>query len=251
VWTRWWRGGSVRVTSLNREQHTFPFSDRDKRQLARRLTVRALDREVAVEVPGADDEEAAETPAAEAAPAHEARQSLQIQAQVARLGAEMGFRVWVPRNDRVRVLELIPPEMQKAFLDRLPLNYDDTTLQTIEQIDVIWLKGRSMARAFEVEHTTAVYSGLLRMADLLFSVDGAVFSRLADADSLSCDVCRRGSVEVVVDQFDREVFFDGDFRSGDDDSKRHLLCATCADTLWQTFCAEGLIGPCCRFRWSK
>jgi hypothetical protein len=167
VWTRWWRGGSVRVTSLNREQHTFPFSDRDKRQLARRLTVRALDREVAVEVPGADDEEAAETPAAEAAPAHEARQSLQIQAQVARLGAEMGFRVWVPRNDRVRVLELIPPEMQKAFLDRLPLNYDDTTLQTIEQIDVIWLKGRSMARAFEVEHTTAVYSGLLRMADLL------------------------------------------------------------------------------------
>src|SRR6185437_3104459 len=50
---------------------------------------------------------------------------------------------------------------------RLPLNYDDTTLDTIEQIDVLWLKGRSIARAFEVEHTTAVYSGLLRMADLL------------------------------------------------------------------------------------
>lgn len=49
----------------------------------------------------------------------------------------------------------------------LPLNYDDATLKTIEQIDVIWLKGRSMVRAFEVEHTTAVYSGLLRMADLL------------------------------------------------------------------------------------
>ena len=38
---------------------------------------------------------------------------------------------------------------------------------TFEQIDVLWLKGRSMARAFEVEHTTAIYSGLLRMADLL------------------------------------------------------------------------------------
>lgn len=54
-----------------------------------------------------------------------------------------------------------------AFLDDLPLNYDQTTLDTIEQIDVIWLKRRSIARAFEVEHTTAVYSGLLRMADLL------------------------------------------------------------------------------------
>lgn len=53
------------------------------------------------------------------------------------------------------------------LLDRLPLNYDDTTLRTIEQIDVLWLRGRSIARAFEVEHTTSVYSGILRMADLL------------------------------------------------------------------------------------
>ncbi len=58
--------------------------------------------------------------------------------------------------------------MHENFLDLLPLNYDDTTLRTVEQIDVLWLeKGRSMARAFEVEHTTAIYSGLLRMADLL------------------------------------------------------------------------------------
>jgi hypothetical protein len=40
-------------------------------------------------------------------------------------------------------------------------------LRTIENIDVIWLERRSIAHAFEVEHTTAVYSGLLRMADLL------------------------------------------------------------------------------------
>ena len=58
-------------------------------------------------------------------------------------------------------------ESRAALLDALPLNYDETTLDTIEQIDVLWLKGRAIARAFEVEHTTAVYSGLLRMADLL------------------------------------------------------------------------------------
>ena len=39
--------------------------------------------------------------------------------------------------------------------------------ETIEQIDVLWLKGRAIDRAFEIEHTTAVYSGILRMADLL------------------------------------------------------------------------------------
>ena len=31
----------------------------------------------------------------------------------------------------------------------------------------MWLRGRAIYRAFEVEQTTAVYSGLLRMADLL------------------------------------------------------------------------------------
>ena len=35
------------------------------------------------------------------------------------------------------------------------------------QRSLVWLKGRSIVRAFEVEHTTAIYSGLLRMADLL------------------------------------------------------------------------------------
>jgi tRNA A37 N6-isopentenylltransferase MiaA len=47
------------------------------------------------------------------------------------------------------------------------LGYDSSTLKTVEQIDVLWLKRRTIFRAFEVEHTTAVYSGLLRMADLL------------------------------------------------------------------------------------
>jgi hypothetical protein len=39
-------------------------------------------------------------------------------------------------------------------------------LDTIKRIDVLWLKGRAIRRAFEVEHSTAIYSGLLRMADL-------------------------------------------------------------------------------------
>src|SRR5204863_4768917 len=45
------------------------------------------------------------------------------------------------------------------ILARLPLNYDDTRLKTIEQIDVLWLHGRSIKGVFEVEHTTSIYSG--------------------------------------------------------------------------------------------
>jgi hypothetical protein len=92
---------------------------------------------------------------------------MQIQASLAEIGAIMGFRIWIPRSDRGRVRDLASEATHRAFLEDLPLNYDTATLDTIEQIDVLWLKGRSIARAFEVEHTTAVYSGLLRMADLL------------------------------------------------------------------------------------
>ena len=78
----------------------------------------------------------------------------------------MGMSIWLPRADRTAVLKEWKNE-QHALLERLPLNYDDTTLRTVEQIDVLWLRGRSIVRAFEVEHTTSVYSGILRMADLL------------------------------------------------------------------------------------
>jgi hypothetical protein len=123
--------------------------------------VRTVDGEVTVVVPHDNEED--ESPINQP----EARQSLQVQAKLAETGAIMGFKVWIPRADRGRIRELVSLEFHGAFLDDLPLNYDETTLDTIEQIDILWLKNRSIVRAFEVEHTTAVYSGLLRMADLL------------------------------------------------------------------------------------
>lgn len=76
------------------------------------------------------------------------------------------MRVWLPRADHAAVKSEWCGE-QTALLGRLPLNYDDTTLKTIEQIDVLWLRGRYIRCAFEVEHTTSIYSGILRMGDLL------------------------------------------------------------------------------------
>ena len=94
------------------------------------------------------------------------RTSYQVQAALARLGADLGHAIWTPRNDRERVQAALGSN-EVRFLERLPLNYDEVTLRTIENIDVLWLKRRSIVRAFEVEHTTAIYSGILRMADLL------------------------------------------------------------------------------------
>ncbi len=123
--------------------------------------------EVTVTVPGHEEEAEEPKIVAPSGGTADVRQSFQIQAKLAQIGAVMGFKIWLPRVDRSRVSELIAATDRAALLEDLPLNYDGTTLDTIELIDVLWLRGRSMARAFEVEHTTAVYSGLLRMADLL------------------------------------------------------------------------------------
>ncbi len=94
------------------------------------------------------------------------RESIQMQALLAKMGAQMGFKIWLPRADRGRVTQLWQPAGE-VLLESLPLSYDNTTLKTIEQIDVLWLEGRMITRAFEVEHTTSIYSGILRMADLM------------------------------------------------------------------------------------
>lgn len=94
------------------------------------------------------------------------RESIKMQALLAKIGEKMGFRIWIPRSDRSRIEREWQPG-ENVLIDRLPFNYDEVTIKTIEQIDVLWLKRRAIARAFEVEHTTSVYSGILRMADLL------------------------------------------------------------------------------------
>ncbi len=124
-------------------------------------TVKRTDKKVSVTVPTVPDDE---TEIAD--DAGSVRESMQIQGLIAKIGTLMGFTIWLPRADRGRVLKVWHAQPGE-LVDELPLGYDATTMKTIEQIDVIWLRNRSIVRAFEVEHTTSVYSGLLRMADLV------------------------------------------------------------------------------------
>ena len=124
-------------------------------------TVKRADKEVTVTVP--QNTEIEKTGQADE---NDLRESLQMQATLAEIGSQMGFQIWLPRADRTRVLTKWKPE-PGVLLENLPVGFDRATMKTIEQIDVLWLKGRSIVRAFEVEHTTSVYSGILRMADLL------------------------------------------------------------------------------------
>lgn len=150
-----------KLRAQSAEAKAYPLDEQDVKKLTTH-TVNRPDKVVTVSVP--DDSGAIEeAPQAQEA---ETRESIRVQAMIALIGARMGMSIWIPRADRGGVLKEWKNDGQN-LLERLPLNYDDTTLRTIEQIDVLWLRGRSIVRAFEVEHTTSVYSGILRMADLL------------------------------------------------------------------------------------
>lgn len=161
--------GDFLLQLLNHQQDApspYPLSKADERKLRQRAVIKTEKGEVEVEVPERE-EELAQQPTAAESEAKEVRTSIQMQATLAKIGALMGFNVWIPASDRGGVEQLLPAELRGKLLTRLPLNYDDVTLRTIGNIDVIWLHRRSMKHAFEVEQTTSVFSGLLRMADLL------------------------------------------------------------------------------------
>jgi hypothetical protein len=145
----------------------YDLDQADLRHIGERTVVRTEAGEVAVEVPKREEEEEDERTEVLELITSTPRHSHKVQAQTAQLGAILGFSIWIPPSDRQRVFELVPTIYHPKFVTALPLNYDLATLKTIENIDVIWLERRAIAHAFEVEHTTAIYSGLLRMADLL------------------------------------------------------------------------------------
>jgi predicted RNA-binding protein len=97
----------------------------------------------------------------------EIRKHTEIEYLLLELGHEMGFSVWVARNDRNREFRGIKFSDHFKVKESLPLQFDDATMRTVELIDVLWLKGNAIVSAFEIESTTSIYSGLLRMSDLI------------------------------------------------------------------------------------
>ena len=96
---------------------------------------------------------------------------LEMQLKLTVMGRDLGYDVWVASNDRRRSCNGI--SMQSLTVDRLPsLDVPPEVLRTVSLIDVIWIhrKTRDIACAFEIEKSTSIYSGMLRLQDLACSL---------------------------------------------------------------------------------
>jgi hypothetical protein len=94
------------------------------------------------------------------------RDHVSIQWALIRLGQAAGHSVWVPPGDRGLSHEATP--FAAHTLSRLPhLGFDEGTRRVVQNIDVLWMNHGVILKAFEIESTTTIYSGLLRLNDLV------------------------------------------------------------------------------------
>ena len=95
----------------------------------------------------------------------------QMQYLLCRIGSALGYEVCVAINDRKKSFN--GNYLAQLCLPCMPaLSIDQDVAGTIELIDALWLEKEThrIVSAFEVEKTTSIYSGILRLSDLALAL---------------------------------------------------------------------------------
>ena len=88
-----------------------------------------------------------------------------MQTLIGAIGVATGHDVWIPTSDRATLDWQLTQEYEPRRT--APTGFKDVD-PIVAEIDVLWLaRGTNEPKAvFEVEHSTTIYSGLLRFNDL-------------------------------------------------------------------------------------
>jgi len=101
----------------------------------------------------------------------EENEHLRMQFLLTEIGKDLGYDVFVATNDRTKSLN--GRSLQFLTLPELPpLDFPPDVARTVSLIDVIWVSRdtKRIECAFEIEKSTSIYSGMLRLMDLASSL---------------------------------------------------------------------------------
>ena len=95
----------------------------------------------------------------------------EVQGWLRDLGLSLGFDVWVAANDRNR--QLGGGRLGDRCLESFPVQSARLAADAVRLIDILWFDRTSgeIVAAYEVEHTSSIYSGIVRMLDLALGPD--------------------------------------------------------------------------------
>jgi hypothetical protein len=102
----------------------------------------------------------------------------EMQWRLIRLGKRSKVDVWVPKNDQGKSYD--GHQFKGEVLDEFQEALDVPSY--VKNIDVVWKYGYSIKSAFEIEHSTSVYSGILRLSDLRALTPNSIYPLFIVAD---------------------------------------------------------------------
>lgn len=134
--------------------------------------------------PRVENARAARRNAAEAEKTEEGTHT-EIQHKLLKIGAALNYDVLAAANDRSRAHD--GEKFSYISLSALPeMRIGEDVSRTINLIDVLWLKKgtNKIVCAFEIEKSTSIYSGILRLSDLALTfADSGIMIALVAPDS--------------------------------------------------------------------
>lgn len=131
----------------------------------------------------------------------------EMQWRLISLGNKAKFDVWVPANDQGRSYQgnIFREHVIREFREALDVP------SYVKNIDTIWKLGLSIKAAFEIENSTSIYSGILRLSDLRALAPNSSYPLYIVADrarrSKVFDQLRRPTFSNDYLQLDRVIKF--------------------------------------------
>ena len=134
--------------------------------------------------------ESAKQTRASAAEREGERSHTAVQGWLRDLGLALGFQVHIAANDHSR--PWADGKLADGCVDDLPPALRSIPgADAVRLIDVLWLQGEEVVAAFEVEHSTSIYSGIVRLLDLAYGASSATRSLFLVAPDAREDEVRR------------------------------------------------------------
>lgn len=121
----------------------------------------------------------------------------EAQVRLAEVGIAFGYGVCVARNDRGRAWR--GRTLESLALERVPpLAVDPRSQRAIEYIDLLWIKDEGqVAAAFEIETTTPISCGLVRMGNLAALAPNITFPLFVVVPDARIDEARRALSQPI------------------------------------------------------
>lgn len=140
--------------------------------------------------------ETSEEPKSENDALESTRIHTEVQWILKQLGILAGCKVFIAINDRSTIFKGEP--LGQNCIEKLPnKGMSKSVYKRSSLIDVVWVKNKKIVNAFEVECSTTIYSGILRISDLAYELYDSVKGIIVVPDA------RKGN---VIEQLERPTF---------------------------------------------